>query len=41
MSELLAGVTAGRASAFRVCRLCDERRCTTGAGCPADPAIGA
>lgn len=39
--ELLAGITTGRASALRLCRLCDEPLCMAGNGCPVDQAIGA
>ena len=36
--RLLAAMTTDRASARRLCRLCDEPLCATGAGCPVDHA---
>jgi DNA-binding MarR family transcriptional regulator len=39
--RLLAGMTTDRASALRLCRLCDEPVCGAGPGCPVDRAIGA
>jgi MarR family transcriptional repressor of emrRAB len=39
--RLLAGITAGRDSARRLCRLCDEPLCAAGAGCPVDQAAEA
>jgi MarR family transcriptional repressor of emrRAB len=38
-SRLLAALTTGRASAFRLCRLCDEPLCVRDAGCPVDQAV--
>jgi DNA-binding MarR family transcriptional regulator len=38
--RLLAFVTTDRASAHRLCRLCDEALCAGGAGCPVDHAAG-
>lgn len=40
MRRLLAGVTTDRASAHRLCRLCDEPLCAGGPGCPVDHAAG-
>jgi MarR family transcriptional repressor of emrRAB len=40
-SRLLTGLTTDRASAFRLCRLCDEPLCMRDDGCPVDQAIGA
>jgi MarR family transcriptional regulator, negative regulator of the multidrug operon emrRAB len=39
--RLLAGITTGRGSAYRLCRLCDETLCEDDAGCPVDHAVGA
>jgi MarR family transcriptional regulator, negative regulator of the multidrug operon emrRAB len=39
--RLLAGVTTDRASAHRLCRLCDEPLCAAGPGCPVDHAAEA
>lgn len=39
--RLLAGITTDRASARRLCRLCDEPLCASAAGCPVDGAAGA
>jgi DNA-binding MarR family transcriptional regulator len=39
--RLLAAITTDRASAHRLCRLCDEPLCAAGAGCPVDHAAGA
>lgn len=39
--RLLAGLTTDRASARRLCRLCDEPLCAADAGCPVDHAAGA
>lgn len=36
--RLLAAMTTDRASAHRLCRLCDEPLCVAGAGCPVDQA---
>lgn len=36
--QLLAAMTTDRASAHRLCRLCDEPLCAAGAGCPVDQA---
>jgi hypothetical protein len=36
--RLLAAMTADRASAHRLCRLCDEPLCAAGPGCPVDHA---
>ena len=36
--RLLAAITTDRASAHRLCRLCDERQCAAVAGCPVDQA---
>jgi MarR family transcriptional regulator, negative regulator of the multidrug operon emrRAB len=36
--RLLAALTTGRASARRLCRLCDEPLCEREAGCPVDQA---
>jgi DNA-binding MarR family transcriptional regulator len=36
--RLLAAVTTDRASAHRLCRLCDEPLCAAGPGCPVDHA---
>jgi DNA-binding MarR family transcriptional regulator len=38
---LLSAITTARASAWRLCRLCDEPLCLTGTGCPVDQAAGA
>ncbi len=38
--HLLAAVTTDRASARRLCRLCDEPLCASEAGCPVDHAAG-
>lgn len=38
--RLLASVTTDRASAHRLCRLCDEPLCAGGPGCPVDHAAG-
>ena len=39
--RLLAAMTTDRATAYRLCRLCDEPLCGAGAGCPVDHAVGA
>jgi DNA-binding MarR family transcriptional regulator len=39
--RLLAAITTDRASAHRLCRLCDEPLCAAGAGCPVDHAARA
>lgn len=39
--RLLAAITTDRASAHRLCRLCDEPLCGAGPGCPVDQAAGA
>jgi DNA-binding MarR family transcriptional regulator len=39
--RLLAGLTTDRASALRLCRLCDEPVCDAGPRCPVDRAIRA
>jgi DNA-binding MarR family transcriptional regulator len=39
--RLLAAITTDRASAHRLCRLCDEPACEAGPGCPVDQAAGA
>jgi hypothetical protein len=36
--RLLAAMTTDRASAHRLCRLCDEPLCAAGPGCPVDHA---
>jgi DNA-binding MarR family transcriptional regulator len=38
-ARLLAGITTDRASAQRLCRLCDEPLCEAGPGCPVDHAV--
>lgn len=38
--RLLAAITTDRASARRLCRLCDEPLCAADAGCPVDHAAG-
>jgi DNA-binding MarR family transcriptional regulator len=38
--RLLAAMTTDRASAHRLCRLCDEPLCAAGPGCPVDHAAG-
>ena len=38
--RLLAAMTTDRASARRLCRLCDEPLCAAGPGCPVDHAAG-
>ena len=38
--RLLAALTTDRASAYRLCRLCDEPLCAAGAGCPVDQVAG-
>ncbi len=38
--HLLVAVTTDRASARRLCRLCDEPLCASEAGCPVDHAAG-
>ena len=40
IEKLLAELTGDRASARRICRLCDEVSCETGAACPVDVAAG-
>jgi DNA-binding MarR family transcriptional regulator len=37
--RLLAGITTDRASARRLCRLCDEPLCARAPGCPVDQAV--
>lgn len=39
--RLLAAMTTDRASAHRLCRLCDEPLCAAAAGCPVDHAADA
>jgi hypothetical protein len=39
--RLLAVLTSDRASARRLCRLCDESLCAGNPGCPVDQAAGA
>jgi DNA-binding MarR family transcriptional regulator len=41
MGRLLTAMTTDRASAHRLCRLCDEPMCAGGPGCPVDHAAGA
>jgi DNA-binding MarR family transcriptional regulator len=41
LEKLLAELTGDRASARRICRLCDEPACERGADCPVDLAAGA
>ena len=38
--RLLAAMTTDRASAYRLCRLCDEPLCAAAAACPVDQAAG-
>jgi hypothetical protein len=37
--RLLAVLATGRASAYRLCRLCDEPLCDRDPGCPVDQAV--
>jgi predicted MarR family transcription regulator len=40
VERLLAELTGDRASARRICRLCDERTCERDTACPVDVAAG-